>query len=137
MKEQSEPTPIIEVSSDINIILDTVNGIVDVETRNNILSQLKTNDELGTDIILGVESLDPIEFIIFIVLCEKSKQMVIDTNLQFFKFEEGGNIICFVSNNKEAILGTLKKLFTFEEENTQRHKEINNLFEENGGEEIR
>ena len=137
MKEQSEPTHIIEVTSNINEVLDLINGIVDIEMRTKILNHLKANEESKVDVILGIESLDPVEFIVFIVLCEESKQMVIDTNVQFFKFNEGGNIICFVSNNKEAILGTLKKLFTFEEENTQRHKEINNLFEENGGEEIR
>lgn len=137
MKEQSEPTHIIEVTSNINEVLDLINGIVDIEMRTKILNHLKANEESKVDVILGIESLDPVEFIVFIVLCKESKQMVIDTNVQFFKFNEGGNIICFVSNNKEAILGTLKKLFTFEEENTQRHKEINNLFEENGGEEIR
>ncbi len=137
MKEQSEPTHIIEVTSNINEVLDLINGIVDIEMRTKILNHLKANEESKVDVILGIESLDPVEFIVFIVLCEESKQMVIDTNVQFFKFNEGGNIICFVSNNKEAILGTLKKLFTFTEENAERHKEINNLFEENGSEEIR
>lgn len=137
MKEQFEPTHIIEVTSNINEILDLINQILDVEMRTKILSSLKANEEIKIDTILGIESLDPVEYIVFITLCEDSKKIVIENNMEMFKFNEGANIICFVSKNKEAILGLLKKLFVFTEVNAEIHKELDNLFEEDGGEKIR